>query len=58
MRVALKCIQNTTVVAERFFRTLKNKIFKCLTALSKHVYIDKLDKIVDNETKNVTKQSE
>ena len=34
-------------VAERFIRTLKNKIFKCMTSISKNMYIDKLDKIVN-----------
>ena len=35
------------VVAERFIRTLKNKIYKYMTAISKNVYINKLDDIVD-----------
>ena len=39
------------VVAERFIRTLKNQIYKCMTAISKNVYIDKLDDIV-NELNN------
>ena len=34
------------VVVERFIRTLKNKIYKCLTSVSKNVYIGKLDDIV------------
>ena len=34
------------VVAERFIRTLKNKIYKYVTSVSKNVYIDKLDDIV------------
>ena len=34
-------------VAERFIRTLKNKIFKRMTSISKNMYIDKLDKIVN-----------
>ena len=34
------------VVAERFIRTLKNKIYKYMTSISKNVYIDKLDDIV------------
>ena len=29
-------------VAERFIRTLKNKFYKCMTSISKNVYIDKL----------------
>ena len=28
------------VVAERVFRTLKNKIYKYMTSISKNVYID------------------
>ena len=43
--------EGKSVVAERFIRTLKNKIYKCMTALSKNVYIDKLDDIV-NEYNN------
>ena len=35
------------VVAERFIRTLKTKIYKYMTSVSKNVYIDKLDDIVD-----------
>ena len=30
-----------SVVAERFIKTLKNKIYKYMTAISKNVYIDK-----------------
>ena len=37
-----------SVVVERFIRTLKNKIFKHMTAVSKNVYFDALDNIVDN----------
>ena len=40
-----------SVVAERFIRTIKNKIYKHMTSISKNVYIDKLDKIV-NEYNN------
>ena len=39
--------EGKSVVAERFIRTLKNKIYKYMTAISKNVYIDKLDDIVD-----------
>ena len=40
------------VVAERFIRTLKTKIYKYMTSISKNTYIDKLDDIVneDNNT--------
>ena len=40
-----------SVVAERFIRTLNNKIYKYMTAISKNVYINKLDDIV-NEYNN------
>ena len=32
---------------ERFTRTLKNKAYKCMTLVSKNVYIDKLDDILN-----------
>ena len=35
------------VVAKKFIRTLKNKIYKYVTSISKNMYIDKLDDIVD-----------
>ena len=35
------------VVAERFIRTLKNKTYKYMTSISKNIYIDKLDDIVN-----------
>ena len=40
--------EGKSVVAERFIRTLKNKIFKHMTAVSKNVYFDVLDDIVIN----------
>ena len=33
--------ERKSVVAERFIRTLKSKIFKYMTSISKNVYIDK-----------------
>ena len=44
-----KCIQHKMKekFAERFIRTLKSKIYKCMTSISKNVYIDKLDDIVN-----------
>ena len=39
--------EGKSVVAERFIRTLKNKIYKRMTAISKNVYFDVLDDIVD-----------
>ena len=38
--------EGKSVVAERFIRTLKTKIYKYMTSISKIVYIDKLDDIV------------
>ena len=35
-----------SVVAEKFIRTLKTKIRKYMTSVSKNVYVDKLDDIV------------
>ena len=35
-----------SIVAERFIRTLKNKIYKQMNSISNNVYIDKLDYIV------------
>ena len=43
--------ERKSVVAERFIRTLRNKIYKYMTSKSKNVYIDKLDDIV-NEYNN------
>ena len=44
------------VVAERFIRRIKNKIYKHMTSISKNMYIDKLDDIVNeyNNTKHRT----
>ena len=39
--------EGISVVAERFIRTFKNKIYKYMTSISKNVYINKLDDIVD-----------
>ena len=41
------CNEGKSVVAERFIRTLKNKIFKHMKAVSKNVYFDVLDDIVN-----------
>ena len=38
--------EGKSIIAERFIRTLKNEIYKYMTAVSKNVYIDKLDDIV------------
>ena len=39
--------EGKSVIAERFIRKLKGKIYKYMTSISKNVYIDKLDDIVD-----------
>ena len=39
--------EGKSVVAERFIRTLKNKIYKYLTSILKKLHIDKLDDIVN-----------
>ena len=41
------------VVAERFIRTLKNKIFKHMRAISKNVYFDVLDDIANKYNNTV-----
>ena len=48
--------EGKSVLAERFIRTLKNKIYKHMEAVSKNVYIDKLDDIINecNNTYNRT----
>ena len=38
--------EGKSIVAERFFRTLKNKIYKQMTSISRNMYIDKLADIV------------
>ena len=38
--------EGKSVIAERFIRTLKTKIYKYMTSISKNVYSDKLDNIV------------
>ena len=48
--------EGKSVVAERFIRTLKNKLYKYMTATGKNVYYDVLDDIVNecNNTKHST----
>ena len=47
--------KGNSVVAERFIRTLKNKIFKHVTTISKNVYIDLLNNIVNRYNNTVHK---
>ena len=46
-----------SIVAERFVRILKNQIYKYLTSVSKNVYVDKLDDIINkyNDTYSAVK---
>ena len=48
--------EGKSVVAERFIRTLKNKLYKHMTATGKNVYYDVLDYVVNeyNNTKHNT----
>ena len=45
--------EGKSVAAERFIRTLKNKIFKHMRAISKNVYFDVLDDIVNKNNNAV-----
>ena len=40
-------MKGKSVVAKRFIRTLKNEIYKHMTAISKNVYFDVLYDIID-----------
>ena len=42
-----------SVIVERFIRKLKNKIFKHMAAVSKNVYFDVLDDIVNKYNNTV-----
>ena len=48
--------EGKSVVAERCSRTLKSKIYKCLTSVSKNVCIDKLDDIANRMTIHIIPQ--
>ena len=48
--------EGKSVIAERFIKTLKSKIYKYMTSISKNVYIDKLDDVVDEYNNNITLQ--
>ena len=47
--------EGKSVVAETFIRTLKNKIFKHITTISKNVYIDVLNDIVNKYNNTIHK---
>ena len=48
--------EGKSVVAERFIRTLENKLYKHMTATGKNIYYDVLDDVVNkyNNTKHST----
>ena len=47
--------EGKSVVAERFIRTLKNKLYKHMTAIGKSVYWNVLDDVVDKYNNTVNK---
>ena len=47
--------EGKSAVAERFIRTLKNKIYKHMTTISKNVYIDVLNEIINRYNNTVHK---
>ena len=47
--------EGKSAFAERFIRTLKNKIFKHMTAISKNVYFEVVDDIVNKYNNTVHK---
>ena len=44
--------EGKSVVTERFIRTLKNKLYKHMTATGKNVYYDALDDVANEYNKN------
>ena len=47
IKIYSTCNERKAVVAERFIRTMKNKIYENMAAVSKNVYFEVLDDIVD-----------
>ena len=48
--------EGKSVVAERFIRTLKNKLYKHMTAINKNVYWNVLNDIVDKYNNTVNRR--
>ena len=48
--------EGKSVICERFIRTLKKKVYKYMTSISKKLYVDELDAIV-NENKNIDRST-
>ena len=49
--------ERKSLVGERSIRTLKNKIYKYMTSISKNVYMDKYMTYLINTTINIIAQS-
>ena len=45
--------ERKSVVAERFIRNMKNRMYKYMTSVLKNVYVHKLDDIVDECNNNI-----
>ena len=52
----LKHKEGKSVVAKRFIRTLKTKIYKYMTSISKNLHIDKLDDRVNENNNYIIEQ--
>ena len=48
--------EGKSVIAERFIRTLKNKVYKYKTSVSKNVHVEKLDDIVNKCNNHIIEQ--
>ena len=48
--------EGKSVVTERFIKTLKSKIYKHMTSVSKNIYIDKLGDIVNKHNNTIIVQ--
>ena len=48
--------EGKSVVTERFIKTLKSKIYKYMTSVSKNIYIDKLGDIVNKHNNTIIVQ--
>ena len=47
IQICSKHNEGKSIVAERFIRTSRNKIYKFMTSILKNGYIDKLDEIIN-----------
>ena len=47
--------EGKSVVAERFIRTLKNKLYKHITAIGKNVYWNVLDDVVNKYNNTINR---